>query len=204
MKKSCMVLLLLALFARSAPAETSDPLPIIPMDSTATEEPPLTYEASYAIALETGKPLIVWVGGAFCPNCIRDSAKDFVHHFTDSFESDATPRIVVGVVDGKDLVRAGEVGWWIVGDREFGHLPSIRTVIRTWLARRSQARDAMRASLRAATPPGYSLGSWSAGVSGTSYRSSTYMGNVRVRVTRTLPRVAPAVRFVRPFAGRSS
>src|SRR5258708_1311751 len=85
------------------------------------EPAPLTYAQAHAKALASGKPLMGWVGGDFCPACVQSSATEFVHFFTPSYEGVTAPAIVVGVVDDGQLIRAGEVTWWIVGDREFGH-----------------------------------------------------------------------------------
>lgn len=107
-------------------------------------------------ALATGKPLLVWVGGEFCPQCVTDSADEFVHHFTATFEDAVSPSIVVAVVDDGRLMRVGDVQWWIEGSPIFGHLPSAREVIRRWRDARP-VRRAVRTLLApvipAAAPP---------------------------------------------------
>jgi hypothetical protein len=106
----------------------------------------LSYAEAYALALKRGKPLVVWVGGNFCKQCVRDSAKDFVHYFTDepsAFGPDLpVPSILVYVPEAGGLPNAGVIDWWIEGDAEFGHLASIRNAIRRWRERRLAAREA--------------------------------------------------------------
>jgi hypothetical protein len=97
----------------------------------------LTYEDAYRLAMKTEKPLLVWVGGNFCERCVQDSENDFVHCFVDEFPGAINPSIVVAVKDGDKLERVGDVQWWIVGDKEFGHIPSVRTAIRNWRERRA-------------------------------------------------------------------
>lgn len=124
--------------------QTPDPPPVSPAGAPASAPTPAPVRATYELAareaLDRGKPLLVWVGGNFCEACVRDSASEFVHHFTAEFEGVTAPAIVVGVVDSGSLIRAGEVTWWVEGDREFGHVPSVRGVIRKWLDRREAAR----------------------------------------------------------------
>ena len=156
-----------------------------PMVTTETEEPPLTYTEAYTLALAQKKPLLVWVGGNFCERCVRDSAQDFVHVFVEKFEGVQAPAIVVGVVDEGELIRAGDVTWWIEGSAEFGHIPSVRTVIRQWLVRRSEARDALRA--RVVAPVVAANRTFWYGSSTSSFSSYSY--------TQTkMPVMRPAVR----------
>jgi hypothetical protein len=183
---------LLLLFGGAAYAEVRPVAPeLMPVEVDDAEPPPLTYPEAHAEAMRLGKPLVVWVGGNFCEACVRDSAREFVHVFVETFEGATAPSIVVGVVDrddatGKDeLVRAGTVTWWIVGDKEFGHLPSVRGAIRAWRDRREAARAAR------------AMGA----VYGASYSSMmmsrTYM-HTHAR-TRT-----PLLRFVPILRGRAS
>lgn len=179
--------------AEPPPIQFSGP-PAIQFTAMSVEPPPLTYAQACALALKTGKPLIVWVSSdneSFCEQCVKDSATDFIHVFVKQFEGVTAPAIVVGVVDEGQMMRAGEVTWWVVGDREFGHVPSIRTVIRQWLVRRSEARDALRARLTAPAvtswpATGYSASAWSAS-------SYSYMRTMTAPVV--VPR--PVVRFLR-------
>ncbi len=140
--------LLLALILATPPAIPDELPPAIPDEAAA--EKPLTYAEAHALAVREGKPLVVWVGGNFCQACVRDSAAEFVHVFVDRFDGVAAPAIVVGVVADGELVRAGDVTWWITGDREFGHVPSIRHTIRRWADAREQS---LQASRRAAIAP---------------------------------------------------
>jgi hypothetical protein len=110
----------------------------------AAAEKPLTYYEAEQKALKEKRPLIVWVGGNFCQECVKSSGSDFVHCFVPTFEGVSAPAIVVGVVDENKLLWAGEVTWWVEGDREFGHVPSIRNVIRRWRERRDAARVSSR------------------------------------------------------------
>ena len=144
-----MFLSMLLLAAPLSPARPALPPPVAaaaplppPVAAPEPEEKPLTYAQARVRAVEEGKPLVVWVGGNFCERCVRESAADFVHCFVDKFEGVAAPAIVVGVSDGGELVRAGDVTWWVEGDREFGHVPSVRAVIRRWLELREQNRRA--------------------------------------------------------------
>lgn len=115
--------------------------PAAPLASSADDDPkPLSYDEALKEVKATGKPLVVWVGGNFCERCVRDSAADFVHFFTPEFDGVSAPAIVVGVIDSGNLIRAGEVTWWVEGDGEFGHVGSVRGVIRRWLDRREAAR----------------------------------------------------------------
>lgn len=97
---------------------------------------PLTYAEAYRKALASKKPLLVWCGGNFCPRCVNDSRDEFVHCFVDSFPSAVTPSIAVCVPeDGKLMRLTGDVTSWITGDKEFGHLPTVRKRIRSYLDR---------------------------------------------------------------------
>lgn len=126
----------------AALATVPDPPPVSPASAPTSVPAPVrvTYELAMREALDRGKPLLVWVGGNFCELCVRDSATEFVHYFTPEFDGVQAPAIVVGVVDSGSLIRAGEVTWWVEGDKEFGHVPSVRGVIRKWLDRREAAR----------------------------------------------------------------
>lgn len=139
----------------SVGAETPDPPPVTsaasssPAPSGATVALPadnseeLTYAQALARASATGKPLAIWVGGDFCPRCVRETSDEFVHYFTDTFPGVTAPAIVVGVREtpaSERLVWVETVDWWIEGDKEFGHSPTIRGAVRRWLERRATAR----------------------------------------------------------------
>lgn len=95
---------------------------------------PLTYAEAYEKSFKNGKPLIVWVGGNFCPQCVRDTETAFNHTFVSTYPGVTEKQaIVVGVMDTNNkLIQAGVVTWWIEGDKEFGHVASIREEIRKW------------------------------------------------------------------------
>lgn len=141
MKRTVALLALLTLAAGAPAADGRWDAP--------AEDRPLTYAEAYHRALATGKPLLVWVGGNFCPRCVDDSSGEFVHCFVPAFEDAVSPSIVVSVVDGGQLLRVGDVQWWVENHREFGHLPSVRNVIRRW----RDARPARRAVAQAAAVP---------------------------------------------------
>lgn len=107
----------------------------------AEKDRPLAWEEARHKAMADGKPLLVWVGGNFCERCVRESAGEFVHFFASSYDNLPSPSIAVIVPVGNELYRAGDVTWWVEGDREFGHLPSARRTIRRWLDRREDARS---------------------------------------------------------------
>jgi hypothetical protein len=107
----------------------------------------LTYAEAYALALKKKKPLVVWVGpGNVCKECVRASAKDFVHYFTDEPSAFGpnivAPSILVYVPEAGGLPNAGVIDWWIEGSPDFGHLASIRNTIRRWREKRQVAREA--------------------------------------------------------------
>lgn len=149
-----------ALCSSAARAETPDPPPVTsaasssPAPSVATvaresvmlpadDSEELTYAQALARAVATGKPLAIWVGGDFCPRCVRETSDEFVHYFTDAFPGVTAPAIVVGVREtpaSERLVWVETVDWWIEGDKEFGHSPTIRGAVRRWLERRATAR----------------------------------------------------------------
>lgn len=124
----------------SFPAPKPEPLSVtLPADDSQE----LTYAQALARARATGKPLAIWVGGDFCPRCVRESSEEFIHFFTDTFPGVVSPAIVVGVKESPAsdvLVWVETVDWWIEGDKEFGHSPTIRGAVRRWLDRRAQAR----------------------------------------------------------------
>lgn len=150
------------------------------------DERPLTYAEGVARAMRDGRPVVVWVGGEFCPQCVQDSAGDFHHVFVDSFPAASAPSIVVGVRDGSELVRL-DVNWWITGDKEHGHIPSVRSAIRRWLDRRSGVASS-----------GFSYQS-----SGMVMSSSMGYSSSMVSAKSTRVMVAPAVR-VRSRSGCAS
>ncbi len=103
-----------------------------------TTPPPLTYSEAYRQAVKEDKPLVVWVGGEFCPDCVRDSAADFVHVFVADFPGATAPAIVVALPEDGELVRIGDISWWITGDKTYGHVPSVRRAIANWRATRQR------------------------------------------------------------------
>lgn len=144
-----------ALCPSAARAETPDPPPVTSAASSfpapkpetvslpADDSEELTYTQALARALATGKPLAIWVGSSFCPRCVRETSEEFVHYFTDTFPGVTAPAIVVGVRESPTstaLVWVETVDWWIEGDKEFGHSPTIRGAVRRWLERRATAR----------------------------------------------------------------
>jgi hypothetical protein len=116
-----------------------------------------TYEVAYARAAKRKQPLVVWVGGDFCPRCVAESERDFVHYFAPDGRPFgpglANPSILVYVPDGGEFRLAGQIDWWITGDKEFGHLASIRNAIRRWRDRRLATREAGAAVYQPAARP---------------------------------------------------
>lgn len=93
----------------------------------------VTYAEAYREALTSKKPLLVWCGGDFCPRCVNESRDEFIHCFVDDFPGAVIPSIVVCVLDDGKLMRlTGDVTSWIEGDREFGHLPTVRKRLRAY------------------------------------------------------------------------
>lgn len=107
----------------------------------------LTYPEAVKLSLATGKPLIVWVGGDVCERCVRESASDFVHVFVSEFPGVTAPALVVAVREDMTttvgsaaaLSWVETVDWWIEGDKQFGHVPTVRGAIARWRERRAEA-----------------------------------------------------------------
>jgi hypothetical protein len=101
----------------------------------------LGYDRAARLAKETGKPLVVWVGGNFCDRCVQESRDEFVHVFADSFPGAADRSTVVGVWEGDEFVRVADMDWWVVGDATFGHVPTVRRALRNWRDSRTHFRQ---------------------------------------------------------------
>ncbi len=115
--------------------ELARPLPPTPVASAAV---PSSYDDALRTSAQTGKPLIIWVGGNFCNRCVDDSANEFVHHFApDGWNGQKGPSTMVYVPHDGSHYRAATVTRWTVGSRDWGHVPSARRVSAAW---RAQAR----------------------------------------------------------------
>ena len=125
------------------------PAPAVDFAAFPAADRPPTYAEAYHRALTTGRPLLVWVGGNFCPRCVNDTAGEFVHAFVDSFPEAVVPSVVVAVPEGGQLTRVADVTSWVEGDATFGHIPSVRRV----LANRRPVRRALGAVAQAAARP---------------------------------------------------
>jgi hypothetical protein len=149
------ILLVLVVFSAAAVAAPQAPTP--PQAPALPEAGPLTYNQAYHKALLEGKPLVVWVGGDFCPRCVNDTKEEFIHFFTDTYAGAVAPAIVVGVPDGRGgLDRVATVTQWIVGDPEFGHMPSVRKAIQAWKAKVSGDARPARATVALGDAPRWS------------------------------------------------
>lgn len=97
---------------------------------------PSGYDAAYWESLETGKPLIVWVGGNFCDRCVEDSKGEFLHAFVDDWHGQRGPATVLLVPGGDGHVyRAATATKWTVGSKDWGHIPSARRLLAEWRER---------------------------------------------------------------------
>ncbi len=105
---------------------------------------PLTYAEGRAAALKSNKPIVVWIGGKFCPECVHLSDEDFIHVFltrreaeAEGFRPLADEQVVVGIKDGEQLVQIGTATWWEpgkpAGER---HLAHVRQALKNWRERR--------------------------------------------------------------------
>lgn len=90
-----------------------------------------TYAEARARAITENKPLLVWVGEAICPACIRENKDEFVHYVSATWP-DAKDAVVVADVKDGELYRVGSVTQWVTGDATFGHIPSSRRVLARW------------------------------------------------------------------------
>lgn len=102
-------------------------------------EPTLTYKEAYEKAKKTGLPLVVWVGGNFCPECVKETSKDYVHYFTEFYTNATAPAIVVGVPEKSmdDIVRAQTIPSRVITPQERAgglkmHIESIKEVIKAY------------------------------------------------------------------------
>jgi hypothetical protein len=115
--------------------ELARPLPPTPVESAAA---PSSYDDALRTSAQTGKPLILWIGGNICNRCVDDSANEFVHHFVpDGWNGQKGPATMVYVPHDGSHYRAATVTRWTVGSRDWGHVPSARRVSAAW---RAQAR----------------------------------------------------------------
>lgn len=101
----------------------------------------LTYAEAHARALTEGKPLVVWSGAAVCPACVHDTEGEFVN-YVGVVPGLAPDAVSVYVPEGGTLHAAGDVAWWMTGDRTFGHVPSVRRILANWRANRVVHRQA--------------------------------------------------------------
>ena len=130
-----------------------------------------SYSEAHRAALETGRPMVVWVGGNFCERCVEDSKEEFVHHFADpGWNGVRGPATVVYVPHNRELHLAGTVTNWVVGSAKWGHLASVRTVVAEW---RQQVKSGDDRPLRLLN---YGDGNW--GMSHNKYYSS-HIGQAR-------------------------
>lgn len=139
------------------------------------ESRPLTYSEAVQLSKQTGKPLVIWVGGEFCPQCVQASAEDFVHVFVEEFPGATAPATVVGVWEGNDLLRVGDMDWWVVGDKTFGHVPSVRRALANWRANRRHFRQSQPQTM------GYSSSSYM--MQRSSYSTIPMMQSLPVRAS---------------------
>lgn len=95
-----------------------------------------TYASAYNLALDTGKPLLVWHGDAICERCVHESEGEFVN-YVGAVPGLPTNVVTVGVPENGELVVAGVVDRWVTSDPVHGHLPSSRRVLANWRANRA-------------------------------------------------------------------
>lgn len=108
-----------------------------PFESAPRISKPRSYADARQEAIHKGKPLVVWVGEARCPNCVQHNREEFVHFLAESQAGFPADSLTVGVpVDG-ELVVAGQVTHW-----PDGHIPTVREILRRWRADRRKVTDA--------------------------------------------------------------
>lgn len=89
-------------------------------------------------AVDSGKPVILWVGGNFCSRCVNDSQNEFIHVFLEEWNGHRGPATVILAHYGKQAYRVGTVTRWTVGTHDWGHIPSARRLVHEWRSRAAQ------------------------------------------------------------------
>lgn len=124
----------LALAAVASTGVTAAPqstlrLPAAPPQSTLTVSAGQSYPEARRQAIALNRPLIVWVGGNFCPACIAgdELAGDFVHCFTDRFPGVTGPATVAALPSDGQLLWVSSLWKW-----DDGHLGTVRGTLRAF------------------------------------------------------------------------
>lgn len=133
-----LVFLLIMAATCRASSLTLPPQGPIPPQAPPMEVPrALTYSEARLLALRENKPLVVWVGGNFCEQCVKDAGQEFIHVFVaDGWEGNAGPMTVVGLPEDGEMWKIGMANWWEVGSKTHGHIPTVRRIIANWRANR--------------------------------------------------------------------
>lgn len=108
---------------------------------------PTTYAERRQTALAEGKPLITWVGGNICPDCVAGTEGEFVHFFVFAHSSAPTPSIVVELPEGGTLRRLPPVTKW-ANPGSGDHIRSVRRAIADDRARRIPPASGLSATGR--------------------------------------------------------
>jgi type IV pilus biogenesis protein CpaD/CtpE len=124
--------------AQAKARELATRLNAVPVKKAAPHHIAMTVKDGVATAIARGKPLLIWVGGNFCPNCVNQSKSEFVHCFVDRYQDVKAPAVVVAIPDEKDH-HALDL-WWVTtvpgaaGDGTGRHLQAVRRALAAWRA----------------------------------------------------------------------